>query len=391
MKSASDLMAEGQMLMSEQPGAAMQLLIEGRNGLAAIPVAYDMMLSRAAVAAGEPDFALAHLSEVFGEGEAPPPLRRVYGEALASVGRISEAGEQLDMAVQAGLPAETLSLHLKLILQDYWRLRHSNMGVGGLLDKRVIAEYGVIDEGNRILFVYVPKVACTILKATVVMNSPRREAYLTSGMPIHEFVGRERDEGKLMNALIADDTFRFAVIRDPATRVLSAYLNKFVPAPPREPLGILLNKQYAIRTAQRLAGVKLDTGRGITFEEFVHFLAQAHDLEMDPHWMPQARIIGSHLSLYDHLGRFEQLSKTFEILEQRFGYVIERDSSTHLGGQTDHATKYNLDQVLHEPARLLPAELRRLGSMYPPADAFLTPRLRDILDRRFAADLDLHS
>lgn len=251
------------------------------------------------------------------------------------------------------------------------------------------AKFGVFDAGHKVLFLYIPKVACSVLKATVVMNSPRREAYLASGKPIHDFVADERRHGT-DEAIKAEDVFRFTVLREPAARILSAYLNKFASRGKHEAPGITRDKNHAIRNAQALAGVAPDLERGISFQEFVHFLAGAKDAELNLHWMPQVRFTGTDLGRYDHVGCFERLADTFDMLEQRFGYATERASAPHLAGSKNNTTRYNPDVKLANPETCLPAELRTLRFGYPAAEAFLTPELRELIGKRFAEDARLH-
>ena len=252
------------------------------------------------------------------------------------------------------------------------------------------AKFGVFDSGHKVLFLYIPKVACTVLKATLVMNSPRRDAYLASGTPIHDFIAEERRAGINQAAIGGTDIYRFTVLREPAARIVSAYLNKFASRGKHEAPGITRDKNHAIQSAQEMAEIPADLARGITFEEFVHFLAQARDAELNLHWTPQVRFVGNDLTQYDHVGCFERLADTFDLLEQRFGYQTERDSAPHLAGSRNNTTRYNPEVKLADPHRWLPAELRTLRLGYPPADSFLTPALREIIRTRFAEDAALH-
>jgi hypothetical protein len=312
-------------------------------------------------------------------------------QALMAARDFAAAGAALRDAVGAGQTLKQLPLQMKLALQDHLRLAAPENDALQAIDAAIAAEFGVLDERAGVLYTYSPKVACTVLKATVIMNSPRRAAYLASGLAIHDFVWRDRDEAKLLAALAAPKTFRFAVLRDPAARSLSAYLNKFVTTPAGEPPGLSRYKKIAVRIGQQIAGVPDDPARGISFAEFVHFLARADDLDMDPHWIPQTRIIGADLRGYDHIGRFEALDETFDLLEQIFGYTAERESAPHLNGQKNHATRYNAAVAPEAPSLLLPAALQRLGGVFPAADAFLTAELREILVRRYTADAALHA
>ena len=392
MANSTEIMAQAQLLARKQPLAAMTLLAEGRTGLDNVPAAYDVLFARAALAAGHAEAAIAQLGSLIeGKGDVSPNLRRAYGDLFLDLGHTSQAGQQYYLAVQGGISFDQLPSREKLVLQECARAGEQAGMALEELDLRVMADFSVMDEGHRVLLVYMPKVACSALKATVVMNSPRREAYRAFGKSIHEFVQEDRREDAAVAALTAPDMFRFAVLREPGARMLSAYLNKFVHGGLNKPPGMTRDRDHAIRVGQKLAGVAPDMARGISFEEFVHFLVQAGDMELNRHWMPQSRFVGTDLSRYGFVGRFERLGDTFDMLEQKFGYVAERDASVHLGGSKNNSTKYNPDVKMRDPHRALPAELRKLRHGYPPADTFLTPDMRDMLVKRFADDARLHA
>ena len=392
MADPKKLMAEAQPLLARQPEAAHKLLSEGRGTLGNVPNAYDVMLARAMMGAGHTDAAIDHLGSLIASRANPAAnLLRSYGDLLLDAGRAAEAAEQYQLALLNGTEPASLTTREKLALQDRARAGLPVAIAKDELDNLVMADFGVLDEEHKVLLVYTPKVACSVLKATVVMNSPRRAAYLALGKPIHDFIQEERREGTAIEALSAPDVFRFAVLREPGARMLSAYLNKFVRGGPNESPGITRDKNYAIRLGQKIAGIEPDLARGITFEEYVNFLAEAQDIELNLHWMPQSRLVGTDLSRYSYVGRFEKLSDTFDMLEQRFGYTTQREASVHLGGSKNNTTKYNAEVKLQNPERCLPAELRALRFGFPAPEAFLTPAIRDVIAKRFADDARLHA
>ena len=177
-------------------------------------------------------------------------------------------------------------------------------------------------------------------------------------------------------------------MREPLKRVLSAYLNKIVGAGPNTNA-----KPYKLKTiedAQRLAGVPYDPQRSITFQEFVRHLMTVGDADMNVHWMPQSRIVGSDLSRYAHVGQMEQLDVTFEHLRVRLGYRAERDSIRHLGGTAHHATGYNEASTLSRPNQRLPRRLRKEKAGFPPPGAFYDAELSALVQERYADDVVLH-
>ncbi len=96
-------------------------------------------------------------------------------------------------------------------------------------------------------------------------------------------------------------TFRFTFVRNPFTRILSAYLDKI---------------------AQQQAVFFQDLGmavRPLTFLEFLQRLDQGY-LNANPHWAPQSVMFNS--AAFDFIGRVETLERGMaHVLERIFGNV----------------------------------------------------------------------
>lgn len=101
-----------------------------------------------------------------------------------------------------------------------------------------------------------------------------------------------------INALVP---LKFAVVRNPYSRALSCYLDKFSPDNPK-----------LERFARRAGG-----SGAMSFGEFIEHVSRQQPFEMDPHWRVQARNIYCDIIDYD---RFVY----FEALEEEFGAILAR-------------------------------------------------------------------
>ncbi|MFT4084319.1 MAG: sulfotransferase family protein [Nocardioides sp.] len=110
--------------------------------------------------------------------------------------------------------------------------------------------------------------------------------------------------------MLAGGAYRFTFVRDPLTRLESAYFDKVVKAS---------NPRWR-NQVRRSLGQELDGGPRPSFEEFLT-AAERQDpvAEMDPHWRPQ------HINLmhpdvtYDHIGRLESFADDLAVIRSAVG------------------------------------------------------------------------
>lgn len=106
--------------------------------------------------------------------------------------------------------------------------------------------------------------------------------------------------------LFGKDFFRFAFVRDPYTRLVSAYLDKFQNKDAS-------SEEYRLFMAQ-IYSWKYVRERDIakeprpSFRAFVDELLKQKPTRMNLHWMPQTYICGFGDVSYDFIGRFENLA-----------------------------------------------------------------------------------
>lgn len=117
--------------------------------------------------------------------------------------------------------------------------------------------------------------------------------------------------------------FIFTIVRNPYSRILSAYLNKI------ETEGMPEQRRYS-----KLI-LPYDDGR-LSFPGFCRYLADGGE-EDDPHWMRQSRILGVSDRI-DYIGKVETLEKDLATVVKRISpdatALIER-----LGQQTNASEK----------------------------------------------------
>jgi hypothetical protein len=230
----------------------------------------------------------------------------------------------------------------------------------------------VLNQQHRFIYMPIAKVACTSLKLwmlSVAGDQPakpfnehrevRRHSLATVGNVAASKLLRDRDY------------FTFGFVRNPWSRVVSAYLNKFhsvncTSAP-------VLKR---IRGSRWPWSEQLQTD--VSFSEFIEFLVRRDPHKFDEHWRPQ------HLFLKNHrlnfLGRFETLHQDFALVQQRLGIATQLPHRNH----TQYSHDTDDTEIL---ADLSPEQLRRRGG-YPGYQRFYTPRLRDLVAQIYAEDIE---
>lgn len=173
--------------------------------------------------------------------------------------------------------------------------------------------YGVhISEKNRYIYFETPKVACSSVKATLIKNEIE-ESNLSMNL-IHSkkdipFLSpKEFGYDNFINALSSDKYYKFTFVRNPYSRVLSAFLSKFK-----------WNNKIKIRF-YRLNNIDSDTA--LSFSDFLEYLSSNVSYDMDPHWRPQYNQISGLAKEMDFIGRFDNF-------ENDLGTVINKIFGTN--------------------------------------------------------------
>jgi hypothetical protein len=166
------------------------------------------------------------------------------------------------------------------------------------------------------------------------------------------------------------DSFTIAFVRDPLSRVVSAYVEKFVRAGPHELF-------EPAREVLALHDSRPD--EGISFRQFVEFLRRAPDEHLDPHWRPQAAFItGVRVDL---LGRMEHQPAILAELGRILGAPDRADGRRNATGYTPGTGEFLAD--------IPSATLHRKGQLPPASDLYDDVLRAAVLDR-FGDDAMLH-
>jgi hypothetical protein len=162
---------------------------------------------------------------------------------------------------------------------------------------------------HNYLTVATPKVACTTIKRTLhaLEGLPPADPWWAvhdAGEALRLSAYSERDQRRL---LTAPDVARFAVVRNPYDRMLSAWKSKIL----RD------DAQYAPLAAEVRAAYSYPTEAVVAFGDFVrHIVATEHP---DGHWARQVDVLACDEIAYDVIARFENFVDDFAAILTRLG------------------------------------------------------------------------
>ncbi|HMN13778.1 MAG TPA: sulfotransferase family protein [Bellilinea sp.] len=212
----------------------------------------------------------------------------------------------------------------------------------------------------KYVYVETPKVACTTIKR--VLQQAESGGAMTYDDPsfIHErerspLLGPWSDRRAFVEAMRADDYFRFCFVRNPFSRILSCYLDKMV------------ETEFERR---RLAGqLGFDPETPPSFINFLRAISERKDEENDIHWAPQTFLLRPNRVRYSFIGRFELFRDQFSLVCERLGiieYASDLPDTQHKTNAHEHIKEYMGREEIELVHRIYERDFRNFGFGWSP-------------------------
>lgn len=236
----------------------------------------------------------------------------------------------------------------------------------------------------NISYNFIPKVACTTLKYSLGIANG---TLLPWENPHFDRV----NECICLSQAIHSSATKLVVLRNPYTRIVSAYLNKI--ADPVEWFAIDLTSQALSELrgidATRVQDV-IQSGQTLSFQEFILFLSQREDMVLDTHWRSQISMLA--FEEYDVTLDFDRLEETWA--KSQLSWIPLVSNRPHASDLLDMPkTEIISDNAVHlstlhgkELLNILSASENRPSKM----DFFNDPKLKEVFESRFYDDVLLY-
>ena len=217
---------------------------------------------------------------------------------------------------------------------------------------------------RKLIYVEVPKTASSYIIAELVkaFRGSNAEGNIhcrsRSGLKSPRAIGIS----KFIDLIDDPETFIFTSVRNPFTRLVSCYFDKFSNVAIGD--GSYISNTYI--AYRRLIGEPAVDGRPLTLDEFVAFACDTAPLRYDGHWCRQSDIVSSWIAKPHFLVKFETLSRDFGYVLRRFAAGSEQVQQvvTHAVTTTDRKAKDLLtEKTIAKIVEVYSADFLRFG--YP--------------------------
>lgn len=214
----------------------------------------------------------------------------------------------------------------------------------------------MIFEDAKIVYIAIPKAACTSIKWWLNENinyKSKNEKKISSETSfdrmIHDRIkGTETQASSagienLLYQLCRTDAYRFSVVRNPFTRIFSAWWSKIVANEESQHYSI---KDSAIWDNYPANREEIKSG----FERFLLYLEEKENKAGNPHWESQYKLLLPNKIKYDNIYKLEKINKLENDLRESISFS---KSYTPLSLKNKSDIKYNIEYLTNKSINII--------------------------------------
>jgi len=164
---------------------------------------------------------------------------------------------------------------------------------------------------HKYVYIEVAKAACTTIKKrlqgyeTEPLEYPHKEVH--TDIFCSPFVKPYQIQKRMLEKILFDSQYyKFTFVRNPYSRILSAYLEK------------ILNKKPQAKQILKILDGQYNESKSdykdITFSDFLYALKEMSPKDMDKHWRPQYLLLMEPLIQYDFVGKVEKFENDWDVV-----------------------------------------------------------------------------
>lgn len=209
-------------------------------------------------------------------------------------------------------------------------------------------------ESHRYIYIENPKVACTTIKKILYNSELNSNYFLNNEGDVHDvekkpLISPLSNVDRFNNALNNPNVFKFCFVRNPFTRILSCWLDKFV------------KNEYECSRLAPLLGFKANYKP--SFKDFLLAVAEQKDYERDIHWSSQEFLLSPDAMRYSYIGRFESLKNNLslvsEVLNIKDFLILE--GTRHATNSSSFISEYYSDDEIKIVQSIYELDFLRFG------------------------------
>lgn len=203
----------------------------------------------------------------------------------------------------------------------------------------------IVNEKFKILFCYIPKIACTQWKTVMAsLDDTETKRSIHDARNFKFLDDYPEDEVQRM----LKTYFKFVFVREPFERLLSAYLDKFHSGDPA------FHNNFGRKIIRRYRPRGNPEEKNVTFDEFLNYVINIGNGYWNEHWQTYDKLCHPCGIQYDFIGRFENLEEESNFVlsgikrnsNVSFPHVKPSSTPSKLSFYYSQIPKERLDRVL---------------------------------------------